>query len=448
MSDEQTPLSDREMEIVRLVATGATNQQIARRLVISVNTVKVHLRNIYTKLEVGSRTEATMVAVRQGWVEVPQQEIQAATVTAVAEATLEDASTIPVSPALARPERRAPISLAKRIGLVAASLLALLILFLPQVLQGRTNGLEADPIEGVFPTAPADTSSSRWHTRAQMPTPRLGLAVVEHDGRIYTVGGVSSDGVTAKVEIYDPQADAWTTGRSKPTPVGFISAVVVGGKIYVPGGIDAARQSRDILEIYDPKSDTWSRGASLPEPRGAYGLAALNEQLYLFGGRGERRYVASVYRYDPQADAWEELPPLEQARGFLSAAPLGNQIYVIGGYDDVTEFDTCQAYDPQAGTWASCAPMSVPRGGLAVVSVRDHLFAIGGGMDGYLAFNERYDPRLDAWRSVQTPVTEQWRDLGAAFVYPHLYAIGGWNGDFLSVNEAYQALYQLQIILP
>jgi DNA-binding CsgD family transcriptional regulator len=444
VSDQQTPLSDREMELVRLVATGATNQQIARDLGISVNTVKVHLRNIYTKLEVGSRTEATMVAVRQGWVGVPQQEDE----TANAGAILEGASAISALPGLARPAGRAPISLAKQIGLAASSLLAILVLFLPQVLQGRTNGPEADPIEGVFPTAPADASSSRWHTRAQMPTPRLGLAVVEHNGLIYTFGGVSSDGVTARVEIYDPEADAWTTGRSKPTPVGFISAVEIGSEIYVPGGIDAVRQPRDILEIYDPDTDTWKTGASLPQPLGAYGLAALNDQLYLFGGRGERGYVASVYRYDPQADAWEELPPLEQARGFLSAAPLGSQIYVIGGYDDVTEFDTCQAYEPPTGTWTLCRPMSLPRGGLAVVSVRDHLFAIGGGMDEYLAFNERYDPRLDAWRRVETPVTEQWRGLGVAFVYPQLYAIGGWNGDFLSVNEAYQALYQLQIILP
>jgi DNA-binding CsgD family transcriptional regulator len=444
VSDEQTPLSDRELEIVQLVATGATNQQIARELVISVNTVKVHLRNIYTKLDVGSRTEATMVAVRQGWVAVPQLEDAAVDTDAVTE----DAPAIPDLPGLARSMGRAPISLTKRIGLVAASLLAILFLFLPQVLQGRTNGPEADPIEGVFPTAPADTSSSRWQPRAQMPTPRLGLAVVEQNGRIYTFGGVSSEGVTARVEIYDPEADAWTTGRSKPTPVGFVSAAQLGDKIYVPGGIDANRQPRDILEIYDPGSDTWTTGASLPEPLGAYALTALNDQLYLFGGRGAQGYVASAYRYDPQAGAWEELPPLEQARGFLGAAALGEQIYVIGGYDDVTEFDTCEAYNPQTGTWASCAPMSVPRGGLAAVAVRDYLFAIGGGMDGYLAFNERYDPRLDAWRSVETPLTAQWRDLGVAFVYPRLYAIGGWNGDFLSVNEAYQALYQLQIILP
>jgi DNA-binding CsgD family transcriptional regulator/N-acetylneuraminic acid mutarotase len=438
------------MEIIRLLATGATNHQIARELVISINTVKVHLRNIYGKLDVASRTEATMVAVRQGWVEVALPDADSTPAEAAAGAgieALDAAAASPALPGLTRQEQRPSVSVAKRTGLLVAILLALLVLFLPQVLQGGSNGAEPDAIEGVFPTASSDSSPTRWHTRAQMPTPRTDHAVAAHQGLIYVIGGVSSNGATGRVEVYDPNTDAWTTGRSKPTPVGFIGAVEVDDKIYVPGGIDAGKQPQDILEIYDPVRDTWERGAPLPRPIGAYGLGTLDGQIYLFGGRdGEGGYVASVYHYDPQADAWEELPAMDQARGFLSAAAIGDQIYVVGGYDDLTEFDLCQAYDPATGTWTSRSPMELPRGGLAVAAVREQLYAIGGGMDGYLAFNERYDPRIDEWNRLETPVMEQWRGLGAAFVNPNLYAIGGWNGELLSVNEAYQALFQ--IILP
>src|SRR5713101_3272704 len=64
-------LSDREREILRLVATGASNKDIARQLTISPNTVKVHLRNIFAKIGSASRTEATLYAIRAGLAAMP-----------------------------------------------------------------------------------------------------------------------------------------------------------------------------------------------------------------------------------------------------------------------------------------------------------------------------------------------------------------------------------------
>jgi LuxR family maltose regulon positive regulatory protein len=52
------PLSDRELELLNLIATGLSNQQIADKLVLTVGTVKWHLSNIYSKLGVSSRTQA------------------------------------------------------------------------------------------------------------------------------------------------------------------------------------------------------------------------------------------------------------------------------------------------------------------------------------------------------------------------------------------------------
>ena len=63
------PLSDRELDVLRLLDDGRTNQEIAQALSVSVNTVRTHLKNIYGKLDVHSRREATAQAKKLGLVD-------------------------------------------------------------------------------------------------------------------------------------------------------------------------------------------------------------------------------------------------------------------------------------------------------------------------------------------------------------------------------------------
>jgi DNA-binding NarL/FixJ family response regulator len=64
-------LTERELDVLRLVAQGHSNKEIAARLYISENTVKNHVRNMLEKLQLHSRMEAVMYAVRENLLEFP-----------------------------------------------------------------------------------------------------------------------------------------------------------------------------------------------------------------------------------------------------------------------------------------------------------------------------------------------------------------------------------------
>ena len=66
----ETPLTDREREVLRLMAQGLENAEIGAALVIADRTVKFHVSNIYAKLGATSRTAAVVEAIRRGWVAV------------------------------------------------------------------------------------------------------------------------------------------------------------------------------------------------------------------------------------------------------------------------------------------------------------------------------------------------------------------------------------------
>jgi len=429
VASETGNLTDRELEVIRLLATGASNQQIARELFISVNTVKVHLRNIFSKLNVQSRTEATLYAIKEGWiegVELPEEEEGG-----------EEEEALQLRP-------RFTWQLGAAIVVLSLLVIVVISQAIPRPFGNSAGGQPTLASEAVVATVSA--SVQRWKARAPLPTARQGLAAISYEGHVYAIGGESADGVGGAVERYDPQTDGWTSLADKPTAVADVAAALVGGEIYVPGGRTPSGSPTAVVEAYDPGTETWEARAPLPVALSAYALAALEGKLYLFGGWDGAAYLDSVYEYDPAQDVWTARTPMPTARGFASAAVADGKIYVIGGYDGHDDLAANEEYVPsqddgQGDPWTVKSPMPVGRAGCATAVAVNIIHVIGGGWEREVSDGVKYNVRSDEWETFEVPVSGQWRSLGLALVDTEIYAVGGWNGDYMDTNQGYTATF-------
>lgn len=428
VTNERESLTERELEILRLVATGASNDQIARQLFISVNTVKVHLRNIFSKLEVQSRTEATLVAIKEGWIEGVQLP--------------EEAGEQSVS---VRP-RRAWLA-----AMAIVAIYALMILLFLRPNPGSPN------VSTPSPTAPAGATTSsalqRWRARAVLPVARQGMGLVAYGGQVYALGGESAEGVSGSVERYDPQTDSWTSLASKPHAVADVAAALIGDQIYVPGGRTDTGDPSAIVEAYSPETNTWENKAPLPVALSGCALAALEGKLYLFGGWDGSSYVNSVYEYDPAEDAWTAKTPMPTARAFAGAAVVDGKVYVIGGYDGQDNLSANEQYVPsrdngEGDPWTTMPPLPAGRAACGVAAAANIIHVVGGGWDMEVAGGVMYNVRSGEWVELEVAVSGQWRSLGLTLRDTEIYAIGGWNGDYMDVNQEYKAIYTIIVPVP
>ncbi|HEU5086567.1 MAG TPA: LuxR C-terminal-related transcriptional regulator, partial [Roseiflexaceae bacterium] len=314
MSEEAISLSDREQEILKLVATGATNQQIAGDLGISVNTVKVHLRNIFGKIGANSRTEATLYAMRRGLVDVGATNGSAPpALTQESRPVVSEPQPVPTSvPAPARP------GWLQRYGLlVATSIGGMLIALVILLLLGMRLG-DGNPTPTVSPTSGLQVgmTSANWVALRDLPESLTGAAAATSDGVVYLIGGQSPNEVTGRVWRFDPTRNSLAALPEKPLAVSHIGAVVLGGKIWIPGGTQADGAVSRQLDVYDPANQSWETKAPLPQPRTGYGLAAVDGRMYLFGGWDGSQARAETLMYDPATDSWSELQAMPTARAY------------------------------------------------------------------------------------------------------------------------------------
>jgi len=435
---EDMELSKRELDILRLVATGASNKEIAQALFISPNTVKVHLRNIFGKIGAASRTEATLYAVRTGLVEgAPVQPVPEADKAEEALPMPEPEVVVVIPP---KP------TFWRRPGmLIAAAVVLLAVLGVGgwQIWKATrptpTPEITSAPLTGI-------TVQPRWQTAESIPTASSGQASAIYEQDVYLIAGQTEAGVTGEVWAYQLREKTWTPQTAKPTPVSGAQAALLSEHIYVPGGLDASGKPTAVLEVYDPRLDSWEALAPLPRALSGYALAGLEGRLYLFGGWDGEKFSSDVYVYDPDNNQWETRQPLPEARGAASAVAAGNKIFLVGGTNGENLLTDLLVYFPAReengeDPWEVRTSLPAGRSNAGAALIADGIYLVGGGEPPLL-----YMIAEDQWTELEAPP----QPLGAGVtvqVWENLLHVFGGSVEARPSDRhfTYQALYTLTL---
>lgn len=447
MAEYGETLSARELDVLGCIVNGASNKDVAAELHISQNTVKVHLRNIYTKLGASSRTEAVTIAVQQGIATIPGTEVPTEVEPEVTEPKIVEEKAI--SPPTPEPESTSSKNwlLYGSIGIVALILLITAVYFGYQTL-APTTALSPTPfVEKAI-------GQTQWYESKPLTTPLTDMAVTSVGIDIYHIGGETDTGVTNLVNRFDTASRNWHRMTEKPTAVSAASAAVLFGEIYVPGGSIEDGEPTNIVEAYSPANNAWRPIANLPKPI-SNGLALSDgSYLYMIGGWDGSKYLDDVYLYDANNDSWRPLPSLPIPLASAAGGVISGELYVLGGTDgDQPALDACFVFNGDEDTWSECPPMLSPRKNAGAAIVLNKIYVLGGdeptGTE--LPFGEFFDPGSQTWQVVNTPMQEDaasWANLGVTNVETKVFALGGRMGDTLSDGNYIYSPFVYQTFIP
>ena len=358
---DHNPLSEREMEVAQLLATGASNAEIARDLIISPHTVKVHVRNIYEKLGVSSRTEATMLLVQQGWIVVPG----ALHADSLPAAPPPEPEPLADAPPHVLPWQRAFLGL--------MLLLALLLFVYPfWQAQARTSAPLLTDAGLRTSGAPSLALDARWDALTPLPMARSRHAAARVDNRIFVIGGEGETGQPLRrADVYDIDANRWTSLPPLPVATSNLAAAAIGDAIYVAGGTydaappdNAPPEFNPVLWRLDLASNKWEALGNIPVPVAGAALAADESTLYLAGGWDGKTMRDEIWSYKPAPAGgppaqWELAGRMAVPRAFLGTVVVNDQLYVVGGFDGQREVARADVYDLATGRWRGLPPMAV-----------------------------------------------------------------------------------------
>lgn len=457
MAEYGETLSTREFDVLNCIVNGASNKDVAAELFISENTVKVHLRNIYTKLGASSRTEAVTIALQQGIAVIPGSEVEPEPEIIEPELILTETIETAVSPP---PSETIPPPPTKSSHWLLYGIIGILLLLLGTAVYfgyQAINQTSATNPTAIPPTAELFTEETlgqtRWLVSRPLITPLADMAVASVGIDIYHIGGETEDGVTNMVKRFDTATRTWHDMAEKQTAVTAASADVLFGEIYVPGGRTADGEPTNIVEAYSPANNAWRPIANLPKAISDGLTLSDGSYLYMVGGWDGSNYLDSVYVYDASSDSWRPLANLPMPLASATGGVIAGELFILGGTDGQAALNTCFVYEVAANKWQECPAMLNPRSNAGAAVILNKLYILGGEetVGTELPFGEFYDPTTQTWQVVNTPMLEDantWRNLGVTNVESKLYAWGGNIGESLSDGNYVYSPLVYQTFIP
>lgn len=259
--------------------------------------------------------------------------------------------------------------------------------------------------------APSVSGSERVHQGLLAPIigpARSSFGAVEHQGRVYVVGGhqghehtYPADSFLGSLEIYDVQANQWHDGSPRPNPAHGLTVAAYGNYVYAFGGFafavgnDPQWKSLDAIDRYDIANDKWETIGKMPRARSSNAAVVVGTKVYLIGGwdstpksKGDLdgTFHREIDVFDLATETMSVSPyqlPAPLRRAFTGVERDGKIVLIGGIGEGASHFqllDLVTEFDPATGTFTDLPKLPFATFAPAAGVISGAIFVFGGGM--------------------------------------------------------------------
>jgi len=245
-----------------------------------------------------------------------------------------------------------------------------------------------------------DVGNQCWRPCKPMATERTYFGAATLRNRLHVFGGQNLDyRALCELEIYDCLRDVWETGSSLSISRRNCASVEHEGRIYAIGGFDGTKIIGS-MEAYDSRMKGWMSLEPLPTPRSSAMACAKGGKVWVLGGTSGSR-LKTIEIYDARANRWETSKvDMTVVRSAGQACNCVNHLFALGGTDNEQNIHhSLECVDVDDGQFSRRKPMQENRMDFAATDINDSIMVGGGQNSGVLASTEFYRPELDEWQA-------------------------------------------------